>query len=341
MKILPVSKIKLGMRLGQNIYRHDGLLALPKGAILMQKELDTLKHFTLDFVLVSESENLLNITDDISFTMNILESAFRQSTFWDKNYGIELYEGLENRIIKNKKLRTYINSLREFDSYSYAHCINISMVVAAILSNTKKVDDELIDIVLLTLFHDIGRIKMENIFNKEGRLDEKEYRELTTHPMVSYKMLRKVGYSEYELKFVLETHERWNGTGYPERLKAEDISDLAQIVFISDVYNALSSYRPYRGSYTPYDVLQIMESERDKAFGSKYIDIFLERFKPYPIGSLVELNNGDLAYVRKIRPTQKLLPIVEIISKDTGEKIGMLDLSLKKDIRIRKIVQAY
>lgn len=341
MKILPLSQIKIGMRLGQNIYRHDGLLAIPKGSIIYQKELDTLRYFFLDFILVSEKNEGFAKKDDLNFTLNVLEASYKQSHLWDKTFGEKLYEEVSKRIIKNRKLKKYINELRNFDSYSYAQCINVSMMIASLLSADKQVDAELADIVLLSLFHDIGRVKMDDIFNKEGKLTDEEFKQLTKHPRVSFDMLRKAGYTEYDLKFVTETHENWDGSGYPDRIKGKEISDLAQLIFITDVYNALSSYRPYRGIYSPYSVIQIIENEKNKMFGEDYVNIFLERFTPYPIGVMVELNNGSTAIVKRMRSHRKLLPIVEIISEKTGEKAAIVDLSIEKDLRIKKIIQTY
>lgn len=341
MKIVPLDQIRIGMRLGQNIYRHDGLLAIPKGSVILRKELDTLSYFLLDFVLVSERTELVVAKDDINFTLNILESAYMQSNLWDKEFGKELFAHISKRIIKNRKLRKYLNDLRELDSYSYAQSINISMITATLLSPDKKVDEELANIVLLSLVHDVGRNQMDDIFNKEGKLTEEEFKQLTTHPMVSLKMLKKAGFSEYELKFVTETHEKWDGSGYPQKMKGSEISDLAQLIFISDVYNALSSYRPYRGIYSPYSVIQIIENEKNKMFGEKYIDIFLERFTPYPIGTMVELNNGETAIVSRIRSKRKLLPIVEVIDDLTGERSALIDLAVDNSLRIKKIIQSY
>lgn len=341
MRILPLNQLKTGMRLGQNIYRHDGMLAIPKGSIIYQRELDTLKYFMVDFVFVADYGENFAKKEDLNFTLNILEASYKQSNLWSEKFGIDLFRKVSGLIIKNRKLKKYINELRNLDSYSFAHSINISMVVATLLSPDMHVDDELAELVMLSLMHDIGRIKMDNIFNKEGKLNDDEFKQLTEHPKLSLKMLRKAGYSEYDLKFVAETHERWDGGGYPERIRGEEISDLAQLIFIADMYNALSSYRPYRGIYSPYSVIQIVESEREKAFGGRYIDVFLDRFTPYPIGSMVELNNGFTGIVKKMRSHRKLLPVVDIISEKTGEKTAVVDLSVEPDLRIKKILKTY
>ncbi|QST03064.1 HD domain-containing protein (plasmid) [Pontibacillus sp. ALD_SL1] len=342
MKVVPLDSISLGMRLGQNIYRNDGLLALPKGAVIHKRERDTLRFHQLEFVLILEENDRYGTKEnDLNTSLNILESAYKKCSLWDEAFGDKLYENISRKILKKKKLQKYINKLRTIDSYSYAHCINVSMVVASLLHVHYQVDEHLSDLVLLALLHDIGRIKLDNIFNKDGKLNGDEFEQLKKHPILSYNMLKGLGFSKHELKFVVETHENWDGSGYPAKLEKEEISELAQLIFIADVYNALSSYRPYRGIYAPYDIVQIIEGEKNKMFGESYIAFFLDRFMPYPVGTKVELNNGHHAVVVKVREGKKMLPLVETVCEKTGERIELIDLSQHQGLRILRINASY
>jgi len=340
-KILPIDQVRMGMKLAQNIYRHDSLLAFPKGIVIHAFELQTLKQYNIDYVLVVDSYQHIGGKEDINFTLDIIESVYTQSTLWSPEFGKALYDKLEMRIIKNKRIMGYLNELRFFDSYSFAHCINISAIVALMLSIEGEVDEELADLTFVTLMHDIGRIKMPEIFNKEGKLNDKEFEELKKHPQYSFKLLRKAGFSEYELKFVLETHEKWDGTGYPLKIAGKDISDLAQLILLADYYNALSSFRPYRRAFLPFEVISMLEEEREKAIGKRYLDLFLQKFVPYRVGCMVELNNGSVAIVRKLHERVKTLPIIDIVSEQTGERITTVDLAYRQDLRIQKIIVTY
>lgn len=340
MKLIATKDLKYGMYLAQNIYRHDSLLALPKGVQLKNAELNFIKDFNLNFVLVAEKK-LLERFNDINYTLDIIESSFKNNTLLPKAYSLKLYDEIEKKILKNKKIQKYLNELRLLDSYSFAHCINIAIVVAKLLATDNHIDRDFIDIILLSLLHDVGRIKMKKIFNKEGTLSEEEFKELWKHPKYSFDLLKKVGYTEYDLKFVLETHERWDGGGYPERLKGEEISELAQIILMADVYNALSSYRPHRKAFHPYDVLMMIKDDKNKLLGEKYVELFLERFTPYQIGCKVELNDGSLAIVKSLPNGRRMLPVLEILDENTGEKLALMDLAFHKEIRIVKIIESY
>lgn len=340
MHILPITQIKQGQRLAQNIFRHDGLLAFTKGTSLKQVHIEALHSLRLDSVMVHEDNTKIR-EDDINFTLQIIESSYKYSSVWEKEFGEEMYKKVSKKIIKNRRICKYLNQLRVVDTYSFAHCINISVIVALILRNQNGVDDELVDITYLSLIHDIGRIKMKGIFEKVDKLTDKEFDKIRQLPEISYKLLKKAGFSSYDIQFALETHEKYDGSGYPLQIKQSEISDLAQIIFIADVYNALSSYRPYRTVFPPYEVMQIIESEKNKSFGEKYVNLFLEKFKPYRIGVMVEMNNGKIGVVKRISSINNTLPVIDILSNETGEKIETIDLRHHPELKITKILNEY
>lgn len=340
MKFLPISQLKDGMRLAQNIFRHDGLLAFSKGTPIKKVHMDALEYLRLEYVMVYE-ERMKIADDDINYTLQIIESAYKNVSVWDKEFGKEMYNRVSKRIIKNRRVRKYLNQLRTLDTYSLAHCINISIVIAIVLANGDEVDDELADISYLALLHDIGRIKMKGIFEKQEKLTEKEFEKIKKHPEISFKLLKKAGFSAYDIQFVLETHEKYDGSGYPLQIKRSEISDLAQLIFIADVYNALSSYRPYRSIFPPFEVMKIIESEKNISFGEKYIQIFQEKFKPYRVGVMVEISDGRIGIVRRISDINNTLPVVDILSQETGERIESVDLRYHPKLRITKILNEY
>jgi len=339
-KILPISKVKQGMLLAQNIFRHDGLLAFTKGTEIKKIHIEALEYLKLDAVMVYE-EKVRFKDDDINFTLQILESAYEHTSIWSEEFGRDIFLKVSKRIIKNRRICKYMNQLRVVDSYSLAHCINISIVIALILANEGRADNELADITYLALLHDIGRIKMKGIFEKQGKLSEKEFEKIRQHPELSFKLLKKAGFSAYDVQFVLETHEKYDGSGYPLQLGNTEISDLAQLIFIADTYNALSSYRPYRSVFPPFEVMQIIESETDKSFGKRYVDAFLDKFTPYPVGVMVELNNGEVGVVKRNGGVNNTLPVIDIISTDTGERVTTIDLRYHQELRIIKVLTEY
>lgn len=338
-RIVPVKEITGGMFLAQNIYRHDSLLSLPKGVNITKFEKQIIQNHQFEYILVEDTKYKKK-KNDIHLTLSIIESAYKQTTLWSRSFGEEMFDGLRKRIIKNKKVQKYLNQLREIDSYSFVHCVNISIIVAVLLAIDKKVDKELVNLAYISLLHDVGRIKIKKIFNKEGKLTTEEFNELRKHPIYSCQLLKKAGFHDVELQSVAQHHERYDGTGYPERIKKEEISDLAQLILIGDVYNGLSSFRPYREAYSTNDVVLMISEEKNKTFGERYVEFFLKKFSPYQIGTVVELNDGSVAVVKYLNPNRQLLPVVEIINENIQKPIAV-NLAHQKDLHIKRIMQTY
>ena len=140
---------------------------------------------------------------------------------------------------------------------------NISKEFTLKLGHSKK---DAAQIYLAALFHDIGKAKIDpKIYNKPGKLSEEEFKEIKKHPVESEYILKTLNMSEEIIKTVLYHHESYDGTGYPEGLKAEKIPYAARILKICDVYDALTNVRSYRSKpYTKDQALRIMEKMKNQ-----------------------------------------------------------------------------
>lgn len=340
MKLVKISDIEKGMYLGQNIYRHDSLLALPKGVKLGDMECRSLTYYNIDYVLVVDEDFAQKKKRESKYHLEVIEEAYRNNTILNKAYGLFLYDEMEKLIIKNKKVQLYLSKLKRIDSYSFSHSVNISIIIASMLKRG-GVDTKLAYVVLLSLLHDVGRIKIGNIVNKMGRLTNDEYELLREHPYESFQLLKKAGYNEHDLRFVLETHENWDGSGYPNHLKEKEITFIAQLIHVAEFYNALSNFRPYREAFSPFEVLQFLQEEKGKKFSEEIVQTFIEKFSPYKKGLKVELNNGEIGIVKRVLKYKRTLPIVDILCRDKGVVNDTIDLSMDKNVRIRRVLKIY
>jgi HD-GYP domain-containing protein (c-di-GMP phosphodiesterase class II) len=339
-KIMSLHQVKPGMVLAQNLFRHDSLLALPKGTVLFDYEINVVKSMGIEYALVYEQIKDQVVRYDVNYMLDIIESGFTQNSLLEKKYAKALYDLIENRIIKNKKVQEYLNQLRIIDSYSFSHCVNVAVIVALILNDKRPLTKEFAEVVYMVLLHDIGRIHVKHVFNKQGILTNKEYEELIKHPEYSFQMLKKAGFDEHEIRFVIEHHEKYDGSGYPWKVKKEEICDLAQLVQLADMYNGLSSFRPHRIEFEPFEVIEMIQKEKGRSFNPRLVDLFMERFIPYRVGCIVELNNGWTAVVKELHAVKKTLPVIEIISDKISMKAISINLSYQKDLRIKKIIQS-
>jgi PAS domain S-box-containing protein len=153
--------------------------------------------------------------------------------------------------------------------------------------------EELVQVKRGAQLHDIGKIGIEDkILRKNGPLDEDEWREMRKHPLYAYELLRPIPRFNQVLDIPYCHHEKWDGSGYPRRLKGEDIPLSARIFSIVDVWDALSSNRPYRRAWPQSRVVAYIESENEKHFEPVITSAFLELIRgknhvPRPPGALV------------------------------------------------------
>ncbi len=153
--------------------------------------------------------------------------------------------------------------------------------------------EELVQIKRGAQLHDIGKIGIEDkILRKNGPLDEAEWREMRKHPLYAYELLRPVPHFTQVLDIPYCHHEKWDGSGYPRRLKGEEIPLSARIFSIVDVWDALSSNRPYRRAWPQTRVIDYIQSENDRHFEPVITSAFLELVRgksrtPRPPGVLI------------------------------------------------------
>ncbi|MFN4191178.1 MAG: HD-GYP domain-containing protein, partial [Pseudothermotoga sp.] len=137
-------------------------------------------------------------------------------------------------------------------------------------------DEELIHIKRGALLHDIGKMGVpDNILLKPGKLTDEEWELMKKHPFYAYQMLSRIEYLRPAVEIPYCHHERWDGTGYPRGLKGKEIPLSARIFAIVDVYDALTSDRPYRKAWSKEEAIQYIKDEKGKQFDPKVVDIFL------------------------------------------------------------------
>ncbi len=185
-------------------------------------------------------------------------------------------------ILKDDATQKHLLLITSHDFYTFTHSVSIG-VTGVSLSKTlfKKSDGhDMHELGAGFFLHDLGKVEIDQaILNKPGRLTEEEMREIQRHPVLGFKLLHRTGQLTEECKLiVLQHHERYDGKGYPKGIKGKDIHLYGRICIIADVYDALTSDRPYREKMTPFAALKLMQTEMighfDKELFEKFVMIF-------------------------------------------------------------------
>lgn len=184
------------------------------------------------------------------------------------------------------------------DAYTLHHSEKVTNYSLAIAKKMGLSKDLLEVIQVGGLLHDIGKIGIpEHILNKPGKLEESEYNIVKSHPVIGYEMIKHVdGFQKNGiLDIVLYHHERYDGKGYPEGLKGEQIPLVARIVAVADSFDAMSSNRVYREGINIGKILAEMRWNKGKQFDPEIVDAFLSIIESRELGSRLQFSNRSIS----------------------------------------------
>ncbi len=194
------------------------------------------------------------------------------------------------------------------------HAVRSTIYAISIGMQLRRPLSELIDLGIATILHEIGMIKLPaQLYISSKRLNPAERRLLFAHPIQSYNILKDFDFPLTVCRGVLEHHERENGTGYPRKLTANDISPFAKIISVACTFEAITAPRMHKEAQTSYDAMVEMLKNEDRQFDPTIIKALLSCLSLFPLGSYVFLANGKVAQVIDINPTNSRNPIVELV----------------------------
>ncbi|MBA4368618.1 MAG: transcriptional regulator [Desulfobacterium sp.] len=191
---------------------------------------------------------------------------------------LALYEHINRGLMTT--LKAFVKAIEARDPYTKEHSNRVTEIAIAI---GKKIgcSDEEIDILKISgPLHDIGKIGIrDEILLKPGRLTEDEFKKIMEHPDIGADIIGQLGMWDEHQEIIRHHHERFDGTGYPSKLKKEEIPRLARIVSVADSYDAMASDRAYRKKMDPDKILAILSDCSGTQFDPEYVDAFLALFK--------------------------------------------------------------
>ena len=215
-----------------------------------------------------------------------------------------------------EKQLEYID-IKNTNSYLYSSAINVALISVLIGWELGLNSDLINELFMGGIFHDIGMAMLpKEILYKKEALTMDEKRQILYHPAKGYDYLREKSFlSAYVRAVTLGHHEHIDGSGYPNRKSGEEIHLLTQIIGIADIYDAMTSDRPYRQALPANEVLEFIMSMTDKHYSMDIVKAFIKKVNPYPVGSLVRLGDGQTAVIRKVPFEMPLRPLISIIKK--------------------------
>ncbi len=344
-----VDFLKPGMVLAGDLFSKEGIFIWPARKPITQSVIDELKKKGIKELYYTK-----NISKDLSqnmppmFSEEIKEEAkeaidkILEQVKKDEKVNVEEVRNVIEKLFKEMisklgKAAINLSIVKNYDEYTYTHLINVT-ILSMFFSKFLGASDFVIkEVGMGAILHDIGKVKIPtSILYKPGELTEEELKIIKKHPIIGYFAIKdEPTVSTYAKKIVLFHHERFDGNGYPLGLKFDRIGRYPQIVSLADVFDALTSERPYKqGMSIPQTLNFIMKKSGiyfEPLLAQKFIMEMSKLYglpSPYAIGSFVLLNTGEKALIIQKDSEYTLRPTVLIIENalgkpDTKRKINL------------------
>ena len=301
---LPVSRLKDGMITAQSIYNHKGANYLSRGTALNRQYIDRLKKIGISNVIVTSQDPSLPLPppEDIikeETRVNAIHQVFDTYTRLQQNQEMEippLLEASENIItdlLQRPENLVQMTDIRLYDDYTFAHCVNVAALSAMLGMVCHFSKQDLITITTGGLLHDLGKMDVaKSILCKTISLNDEEFRIIRQHPQFGYRRLLAMTGDGLDMKVIADIayqhHEHIDGHGYPNHLIGNQISEFAKVVSIADVYDALTTQRPYKKAYSPHIAYTIMTKCSGKQFDEHLLKLFFDHVALYPTGTVLK-----------------------------------------------------
>lgn len=329
MQRVSLAVLQPGMTVAGNVRGADGRLLVRSGMVLTDSSIKKLTNLGIGSVYIRNPLfEAIDVPELVREDTRVKLIRELQTAFagYEKNGDLDTavlrsqVKNMVTEIIGNRESMIHTFDLRTYQDYVYAHSVNVAVISVLIALSLDYNEAKLIDLALGALLHDIGMLTVpKEIILKVGNLTPAESGAMQRHADEGFEIIRKRReISTLAAHIAFQHHERFDGTGYPRRLKGEEIHEYARIVAVADIFDALIADRPYRKGLLPHEAYEIMMTLADRYIDKIILDIFLANVAIYPVGTVVQLSGGETAVVARVRPRLQARPVVKILLDAAG-----------------------
>lgn len=361
---VPTSHLVPGQRLARPVTDATGRILLAAGMELKASYIDYLRRHGIPAVYVQNElapdlqppEDVVSdqtrqaLGAELQATLTGLKQALSEKgraglRRWAVDSGRlgQAVTAVVDEILANPQALVHLQDIRLHDEYTVCHSVNVCILATLTAASMGYDPRQLRDVALGAVLHDIGKVMVpEAILNKPGPLTPEEYEVMKQHTTLGFEILcRQVELSYHVAHVAWQHHERWGGGGYPRGIQGHEIHEYARIVAVADVYDAMTADRIYRKGYTPDRALRHMTGEIAAWFEPAVLEAFMANIAVYPVGTVVELNTGEVAVVTAVTRGQATRPVVRVVKDPQGQVLTCpftVDLAREEGYEIVKVL---
>lgn len=242
-----------------------------------------------------------------------IKRAVQTQQGWTLDELIKIASGVAHSVRATDKLVETVLR-RDTEDYLVNNAVNVAIVSVKIAEALRYEPVKLEQVALAGLVHDLGMFDLpETLPHKTSSLTAEEFQSVREHPQIGARLFKKVG-EAYPLvaRVILQEHERSDGSGYPSQLIGDQIDEMALVIGLADVFDAMISSRPYRRGVAPHRAILALLTKGKTVFPHHLLKALVEQLSVYPIGTTVRLNTGEIGVVSQLNRQYPLRPILQI-----------------------------
>ncbi|MGE5633449.1 MAG: HD-GYP domain-containing protein [Caulobacteraceae bacterium] len=340
-----VAELLAGDILAADVYSSSGKILAIKNTIIGDSTILGLKKNYIDSVYIFRNVSDGSAADSVDIKDLLIKEASEiidsqvmkfikkeKNTYEVKNIIIDL--------LKNDKIINLMIPLRVLGDNIFRHSISVGAYSVAVGKELYFPLHRLVILGTSALLHDVGMAEIpKEILNKKGPLTESEKKTVQKHPRFGFEIVRNTGDFSAEIyNIILEHHERYDGTGYPNGLSNEQIHTMAKVIAVCDVYDALTNDRPYRSKHKRSDSVEFLLGSGNFYFNHEIVKALINTIVIYKYGQWVELSTGESGIVIEDEVQGfTFKPKVIVYFDKNGKQVKkpqMVDLSLRENANV-------
>lgn len=245
-------------------------------------------------------------------------------------------------IVKSSPIFQQVMNPEYISSYLPCHSLNVAYISCKIGMGMRFSYEQLNQLGVAAVLHDIGMTQIpSHLYESQKELPIEKQKAIESHSMLGYQFFEKLKNDfPWLLRVVLETHKRENNKGYPDLVK-DDLHIYSKIIGVSDTFEALTHNRAFRKAYHPSDAIKTIINGKRDFFAKDILRALIESLAIYPVGSLVQLNNKNIAVVVDTIEGSPMRPVVQIIGEDDLHETSderVINLSEENNLYIQGLV---